>query len=250
MPVLSPSDADAIILRISGPNAAMPSGHRLSVVPGYLMMLASQDETREVLPLPDNFESFVAHLGRATRRNVRSGMRIVEMARYAHQFRLQPHLEMTAEVCDFVTRSISQASVRAEFDERTRFLNLQAQPFQSLIAGPNGTVVSVIRGYLLDGFAALVDQVNARDVTNIGKAGPSLLHRALLARSIIGVGGRGLIMTGGCEGTFRRYCRPLQTRTYLLLSVNPRSWWRALGYAFVNPKMFRWAVGRLFSVRN
>jgi len=63
---------DGAIIRRIGATAAAPG---LRLRGGTLFLSLGTMETREILPLADDFETFVASLGRATRTHIRSSLR-------------------------------------------------------------------------------------------------------------------------------------------------------------------------------
>jgi hypothetical protein len=247
--ILTQSAPDAASIRVlSGPPPLAPAAEpKFRVMQGYLLIALVPDETREVLEFPDNFEAFVAQLGKKSRSHLRSALRTFAAAGYRHEFVIGERLPLTAELLALAARNMPSPATAAQTKVFTDYINAQPLGFQSTLCDRDGRVLSIVRGYLLAGYGALVDQINPRDVRKIGQTGPSLLHRALLARSLIGLGMQGLVITGGCGGMLSRYCRNLGFRSYLAVALRPMALLRCLGYYRVNASIVRWALRQILA---
>jgi hypothetical protein len=219
---------------------------RMWLAGGYLILSMGQDTSFEFLPFNGDFDSFLGALGKKTRSHTRSSLRTFERDGYGYRLDVPARLQITPEIREIAARNMPYAPESKRLDLQTDYANGQKMPFQSTLSAPDGKSISIIRGYLIDGHAALVDQMNPETYPKIGQTGPSLLHRALLIRALIGRNLQGLIVTGGCGGMLTRYCRPMTFDSYLALSLNPSSWLRCLPYVVRDPAMGRWALGRFF----
>lgn len=238
---------DAATIRVLVRNNAEAIEYRKKIIyaKGYIIVSLGEDQVREVIKIPGDFSQFVSGLGKKTRSHIRSSLRTFEQEGYVFRFQNNIRLIPSPEIRDLSLRNIPFAPPDGDLENNTDFINTQDEPFISTISAKDGTLVSVIRGYMLDGYAALIDQMNPRDIPRIGQAGHSLLHRALLIRHLIAIGAQGLIVTGGCGGMLFRYCNPISVRTYLVVPANPFSWLRCLSYSRINPQLYRWGFQRL-----
>lgn len=155
-----------------------------------------------------------------------------------HLVTLGEKIELTEEIASLAKRNVPQSLPIRRLTECIRDANNQQTPFQSELRDEAGKMISVIFGYLSDGHAMLVSQLNPSDAPRIGQAGCSLLHRALLIRHFAAEGLRGLIMVNGCSGMLRSYCLPVTAETVFTVALNPLSWIRCLTYFLARPYLW------------
>jgi len=234
-----------IIRRIGATNAA--PGLRLRR--GSLFLSLGTMETREILPLGDDFESFVAALGRATRTHIRSSVRQFARSGLGHSVIVGEQIIASQELWSLAERNVPKPVSNRFLAECLTDVNAQTTPFRSELRNADGELISIALGYLSGPYAMLVCQLNPRNAPRIGQAGCSLLHRALLIRDLIGRGISRVIMVNGCSGMLRPYCRPVMAETVFTISLAPLAWLRCLLYLATRPYLWTFLFGGLASGR-
>ncbi len=237
---------DGAIIRRIGATAAAP-GIRLRR--GTLFLSLGTMETREILPLVDDFESYVASLGRATRTHIRSSLRQFARSGLRHSMIVGEQTVAGEELLSLAERNIPKPVPRRFLAECLTDVNAQTTPFRSELRDAEGKLISTALGYLNGAYAMLVCQLNPRDAPRVGQAGCSLLHRALLIRDLIGRDVKTVIMVNGCSGMLRPYCRPVLAETVLTISLAPLSWLRCLIYVATRPYLWTFLFGGLAAGR-
>ena len=237
---------DGAIIRRIGATATSPA---LRLRRGTLLLSLGTVETREILPLADDFESFVASLGRRTRTHIRSSMRQFLRSGLRHSVIIGEQTVASEELSSLAERNIPKPVPRRFLAECLNDVNAQAMPFRSELRDADGTLISVVLGYLDGGYAMLVCQLNPRNAPRIGQAGCSLLHRALLIRGLIDRKIKTAIMVNGCSGMLRSYCRPVMAETLVTISLAPLSWLRCLIYVITRPYLWTFLFGGLAAGR-
>jgi hypothetical protein len=237
---------DGAIVRRIGATSVTPG---LRIRGGTLLLSLGTIETREILPLADQFTSFVSALGRRTRTHIRSSLRQFERSGLRHSVIFGERTVASEDLVSLAARNIPKPVPRRFLAECLTDINAQAMPFRSELREADGTLISVVLGYVEGAYAMLVCQLNPRDAPRIGQAGCSLLHRALLIRDLIGRGTRTVIMVNGCSGMLRSYCRPVMAETVLTISLAPLSWLRCLIYFTTRRYLWSFLFGGLAAGR-
>jgi hypothetical protein len=243
--LLAEHGPDGAIIRRIGATAApkLRLGHRA------LLLSLGTIETREILTLGDDFESFVASLGRSTRTHIRSSLREFVRGGLRHSVIVGEKIVAGPELLSLARRNIPKPVPQRFLAECLKDVNAQTTPFRSELRGADGTLISVALGYLDGSYAMLVNQLNPRDAPRIGQAGCSLLHRALLIRELIARQTKTVIMVNGCSGMLRAYCRPVIAETVLAISLAPLSWLRCLIFFTTRPYLWTFLFGGLAAGR-
>jgi hypothetical protein len=244
--LLADHRADGAIIRRIGRISAKPG---LRLRRGTVTLSLGTIETREILPLPATFDAFLTGLGRVTRAHLRSSLRHMERLRLRHSVTLGGKMTADEEVLSLAHRNLPKPMPLRLLSDCLNDVNAQAAPFRSELRGPDGTLISVVFGYLDGDCALLVCQLNPQDAPKIGQAGCSLLHRALLIRDLIGRGSKALIMVNGCSGMLRLYCLPVMAETLLTMPLAPLSWLRCLAYFAISPHLWTFLLGGLRAER-
>lgn len=237
---------DGAIIRRIGATAAKPG---LRFRRGTLRLSLGTIETHEILPLADAFKSFVGSLGRRTRTHIRSSLRQFEHSGLRHSVIVGEQTAASEELSSLAGRNIPKPVPRRFLAECLNDVNAQAKPFRSELREPDGTLISVVLGYLDGAYAMLVCQLNPGDAPRIGQAGCSLLHRALLIRDLIDRQTRTVVMVNGCSGMLRSYCHPVLAETVLTISLAPLSWLRCLLYFTTRRYLWSFLFGGLAAGR-
>lgn len=233
---------DGAIIRRIGATTAAPG---LRLRRGSLRLSLGTIETHEILPLADSFKSFIDSLGKRTRTHIRSSLRQFDRSGLSHSVIVGERTVASEELLSLAERNMPKPVPRRFLAECLNDVNAQAAPFRSELRGADGTLISVVLGYLDGGYAMLVCQLNPRDAPRTGQAGCSLLHRALLIRDLIERGIRTVIMVNGCSGMLRSYCYPVLAETVLIMSLAPLSWLRCLIYFVTRPYLWSFLFGGL-----
>lgn len=237
---------DGAIIRRIGTTAARPG---LRLRNGNLLLSLGTIENREILPLTDDFPSFLGRLGRVTRAHIRSSLRHVVRQGLHHSMNVGDKTGVSEELLSLAARNMPKPMPRRFLAECLNDVNAHTTPFRSELRGADGTLISVIVGYLDGGYAMLVCQFNPHDAPKIGQAGCSLLHRALLIRDLIDRKTKAMIMVNGCSGMLRLYCHPVLAETILTMSLAPMSWLRCLLYFGTRPYLWTFLFGGLTAGR-
>lgn len=234
-PLIRAHRPDGMLLRVLNDVNTPPP--RFLIREATLFLSQGAVDAREVLPLPDKFDAFLASLGKKTRSHIRSSLRSFAAEAYHHDFREDEPIALTEEIERFAAQNMPLPIPPLLLRQYNAQINEEDHPFISIVRDREGSASSIICGYLKGGDAMLVYQLNPSHHKKMGQTGPSLLHRALLIKLLTERGFRALIMVNGCAGMLRRYCLPAVAVGYLGLPLNPLRAWRSLTYVLTRGRV-------------
>jgi uncharacterized membrane protein len=159
------------------------------------------------MPLGQDFEMFLASLGKHTRRNIRNYTRKAASADISFAVLTQQEYQ------DGVARLNTDSSFRAEAsrlarDERLLALHSGAKCFG--LRAKDGTLVAVLCGFTIGTRFHLLTQLN--DV-NLAHFSLSLVLRGLTIQHLIALGHTELQFMGGASLSLGRFCNPENYRS-------------------------------------
>jgi O-antigen/teichoic acid export membrane protein len=233
---------DGAIVRIIG---GEPRRLGLSIRHGSLFLSLGDAEAKEYLDLPGTFDAFLSTLGKRTRTHIRSSLRDFTRRQLSHKVVFGKIDISYPETLDAAARNMPKSVTARQIAEYGHHANAQEMPFRSELRAQDGTLVSLIFGYMVNNHTLIVCQINPRLDLRVGQAGISLLHRALLIRDQISRESRGLIFVNGCVGMLRPYCRPVHAETRLSIALKPISWLRCLVYVAARPYLWAFMLASL-----
>jgi len=173
---------------------------------GKLLVLGFPKRAREILPLADSYESFLAGLGKHTRRNLRNYRKTADASgvRFA-LVEAAPPPALGAKVFELSAKNLPRALPRHLISEKEKQIADQIHQFHSILSTGSGEIFSFCRGFIWETCAVVPYQLNDRDQSALN---PSLLHRAYLAEWLIAKGVREIVFLDGCAGILRKAALP------------------------------------------
>lgn len=174
---------------------------------GYDLRLQTV-EHREMLFLPDDYETFVARLSANARSNIR------RCRKRAGELGLNFKLTMANDALDLrALRDLARHNLEGPrpFSNYRTFLKYRSergQSFRAELLDEDGVLVSVAGGVIGGEAATMFLQNNHGDFRH---ASPSLTLRAMLIEALIEQRVTSLLFTDGCGGTLRSACQPSLT---------------------------------------
>lgn len=170
--------------------------------PGYLAAFA-REEDPEVLELAPDYESFLATLGKHTRRQMRQLRRKAARAGVRFVFgSVQPF--GFGERLELGKRARPERFSAAQVIRYERFLSAQPRNYAAGLYSATGELLSYSSGLISESSAILRYQMNDR---RYPKASLSLTMRAYLLEALIENGFSELIIPGGVAGVLQHFCR-------------------------------------------
>ena len=172
---------------------------------------------RYVLPLADDYETFVQALGKHSRRNVRLYQRRAEEDGLAFAFHAGPppgNASAVAERAEVGRHTRPQPKTARRLAELDAFAAARRRSFHSTVRGGDGRLLSVATGFVVSTSAYLVTQANhgGHPDANLG-----LMHRSHLIRALIDSGIRDFVFANGIHDILRNACRRDVAAEYLLV---------------------------------
>jgi hypothetical protein len=228
---------DIAILRYVSDNPE-PS-RRFSLARGSLILRTGCTEVCDFLPLAVDFDEFLNGLGKKTRRNIRSSLREAEGLGWRLEFHDHVRLPITQDILSLAARCLPLPIGAEKLLDLTCFADQRGDPFYTRLVAPDGTVWSIIIGYRVAGYCAVLCQLNPSDFPKLGHGGASLLHRAMLIAHLIGQNYPSLIFIDGCSGTLRQSCRAQTAQSFLCIGVSPIAWWRIARHGLAHFTLWR-----------
>ena len=178
---------------------------------------------RYVLPLADDYDTFVQNLGKHSRRNVRLYQRRAEEDGLTFTFQATaPSNDATAIAMriEVGRQTRPQAKTAGRIAELDAFVEARRQPFHSTVMSGDGRLLSIATGFAVGTSAYLVYQANHGDYPDANLA---LMHRSHLIRSLIESGIRDFVFANGIHDILRNACRRDLAAEYLLIRDRARS---------------------------
>ena len=198
---------------------------------GKLLVLGFAKRTREVLPLAESYERFLAGLGKHTRRNLRNYRKRADKAgvRFAF-FATPPSRELFVKINELAARNLPRALRPQLIAEKEENIAAQLNQFHSTLSRSDGAIFSLCRGFLWETCAVVPYQLNDRDQF---ASNPSLLHRAYLAEWLIAKGVREIVFLDGLAGILRNAALPDVASTAVVVPATAAALAKAVVFPFL-----------------
>ena len=223
------------IARLGLPNYRKANGSWAMMAPrrtgGKLLVLGFPKRAREILPLADSYESFLAGLGKHTRRNLRNYRKRADASgvRFALVETIPPPA-LFAKIFELSAKNLPQALPRHLISEKEKHIVDQINQFHSILSTASGDIFSFCRGFIWETCAVVPYQLNDRDQSALN---PSLLHRAYLAEWLIAKGVREIVFLDGCAGILRNAALPDIGSTAVAIPATPTALAKAVVFPFL-----------------
>jgi hypothetical protein len=209
---------DLATLRIAGPRPLdFPPGPVRRH--GRYHFATTSEVAQEVLPLAPDYSTFLAGLGRSTRRNVEQCRRSAERNHFAFAWLAQADIDRN-EIKMLCWNNIPRAVPPRKFASFLHYSNTQPRPFCGTLRDDAGRLVSLAGGFIEGELALMMFQLNSGVYRAVG---PSLMMRSFIVERLIGENVRHLAFVGRCGGLLLHACERVAVSAALLVRDTPLS---------------------------
>ena len=203
----------------------------LTLAGRHHLVLPATINFHDRIPLAATYDEFLATLGGHSRRNLRHARRNAAQAGITHTIRpaapehapdiaanLAPNL--APDLAGLAARTYPTGFRQAAVQAIHRLLAAQAHGFHSLIAAPDGDIISCCSGFIDGDTAFVIHQMNHRDHLAQQR---SLTNRGFLIEHLIERGVKNLVFIKGCRGILHHACLPESGDVLWIVRLSPRS---------------------------